>query len=84
MAAKTENNQKTGQIRIKSLEDLINLNLSTLEKVINGGIDNRKAGLIFTGSRTVATAFKLGLEAMKLGMKQVAGMPVKRITNVSK
>jgi len=64
------------EIRIKTLEDLLNLNLNTLEEVVNGQIDNRKAALIFTGSRTVTSSLKVGLEAMKLGLVKVAGMPV--------
>ncbi len=68
--------KENGKVEIKSLEDLICLNLNTLEDVVGGGIDNRKAAMIFTGSRTVTTALKLGIEAMKLGMAQIAGMPV--------
>ena len=72
--------KESGKVRIESLEDLINLNLRTLENVVNDQIDNRKAGLIFTGSRTVAASFKLGVEAVKLGMSQVAGLNVGRST----
>lgn len=69
--------KKAEKIRIKSLEDLIRLNLDTLESVVIGEIDNRKAQLIFTGSRTISSTFKLGLEAIKIGMKNVAGLPVR-------
>jgi hypothetical protein len=56
------------------------LNLSTLENVINEKVDNKKAALIFTGSRTVTGSLKLGLEAMKLGMSRVAGVSIGDMT----
>ena len=61
---------------VNSLGDLINLNLRTLESVNDGLIDNRKAALIFTGSRTVTAGLKVGVEAMRLGMSNVAGLPM--------
>ena len=67
---------ETKKVRISSLEDLINLNLRTLEDVVNGDIDNRKAALMFTGSRTVAGSLKLALEAVKLGMGRLAGIDI--------
>lgn len=54
----------------------MNLNLNTLEKVVAGEIDNRKAQLIFTGSRTVTSTLKLGIEAMKLGVKKIGGVQI--------
>jgi len=74
---------KDTKVKINTLEDLIRLNLNTLEDVISEEIDNRKAALIFTGSRTVAAAFKLGLEAVKLGLKQVSGMGVGNSVQIS-
>lgn len=75
MVKKASNlDEKVGKIKINTLEDLIRLNLDTLEDVVSESIDNRKAALIFTGSRTVASSFKLGLEAVKLGIRQVSGM----------
>jgi len=71
------------KIRIRSLEDLIDLNLSTLEDVVAGTIDNRKASLIFTGSRTVSSALKLGIEAMKLGLREIAGIPLGQLKVVN-
>lgn len=62
-------------IKIDSLESLIQLNLKTLEEVVSGTIDNRKAALIFTGSRTVTSELKVGIEAMKLGMTSISGVP---------
>ena len=78
--AKQPTNEKSRntvkRVSVRSLEDLINLNLQTLEDVVSGEVDNKKAALIFTGSRTVTSSLKLGIEAMKLGHKTVAGMPV--------
>ena len=71
-----ESRNVTEKTSIKSLEDLINLNLRTLEDVIGGDIDNKKAALIFTGSRTVTSSLKLGLESMKLGLKNVGGLSI--------
>ena len=68
--------KKSKRISVRTLEDLINLNLTTLEDVVSGEIDTKKAGLIFTGSRTVTQSLKLGIEAMKLGMGKIAGMPL--------
>ena len=80
MARKATEPQKTNETKfsITSFADLINLNLETLEQVVSGDIDNKKAALIFTGSRTVTGTLKLGLEARKLGMKDVAGINVER------
>jgi len=61
-------------VPVRTLEDLVELNLGTLNGVISETIDNKKAGLIFTGSRTVCVALKLGIEAMRLGLRQVGGM----------
>lgn len=70
-------NSKAGKIvHVRTLEDLVELNLSTLNGVIDEEIDNKKAGLIFTGSRTVCVALKLGIEAMKLGLRQVGGVEI--------
>ena len=63
-------------IEINSLEALIETNLRTLEGVANETIDNRRASVIFAGSRTVTGALKLGLEAMRLGMNSVAGFKI--------
>jgi hypothetical protein len=72
-----DDSKKTSElVKIGSLEDLINLNLNTLGDVINNTIDNKKAALIFTGSRTVTSALKLGIEAMKLGLGNIAGLPM--------
>lgn len=71
-----ESGKTVKKASIKSLEDLINLNLRTLEGVVDGDVDNKKAALIFTGSRTVTASLKLGLESIKLGMKSISGMPV--------
>lgn len=62
------------KVEIKTLTDLVNLNLTTLEEVVSGETDNRKAGVIFTGSRTITGALKLGLEAAKLGIVDVGGI----------
>ena len=59
---------------INSLEDLINVNLRTLENVVNETDDNRKAAVIFTGSRTITGILKLGLEATKAGLVQIGGV----------
>lgn len=70
-------NEKAGKlVQVRTLEDLVELNLGTLNGVINETIDNKKAGLIFTGSRTVCVALKLGIEAMKLGLRQVGGVEI--------
>ena len=61
-------------VQIRTLEDLVNLNLDTLNGVVNETMDNKKAGLIFTGSRTVCVTLKLGIEAMKLGLRTVGGV----------
>jgi len=61
---------------IKSLNDLVRLNLETLEGVENETEDFKKAALIFTGSRTVTGALKIGIEAMKLGIKNIGGVGV--------
>lgn len=71
---KTDSREET--IRINTLEDLIRLELDTLEGVINETTDNKKAALLFTGARTVTATLKLGLEARKLGMGHVAGVDV--------
>jgi hypothetical protein len=63
---------------VRNLEDLIRLNISTLEGIVNEDMDHKKAALIFTGSRTITGALKLGLEAMKLGMKQVGGVDMNK------
>lgn len=79
MAIPRQNKESKNIVRktsIKTLEDLINLNLSTLEDVINEDIDNKKAALIFTGSRTVTSSLKLGLESMKLGIRNISGISV--------
>ena len=78
MEQKRVEKDRDGQeaVRIKTLEDLITLNLKTLEQVVDGIIDNRRAQLIFTGSRTVSSTLKLGIEAMKLGLGKIAGLPV--------
>lgn len=73
---KKSNEVRENGFEISSFSDLVNLNLKTLEKVVSGDIDNKKAALIFTGSRTVTGTLKLGLEARKLGMKDVAGVNV--------
>ena len=65
-----------GKFRIKTLSDLIGLNIATLEDVVNSDTDLKKAALIFTGSRTITASLKLGLEAMKLGMKSVSGVDI--------
>jgi hypothetical protein len=62
------------KVHIKTLTDLVNLNLETLEDVVSGETDNRKAAVIFTGSRTITGALKLGLEAAKLGVVDVGGI----------
>jgi hypothetical protein len=62
------------KIAINNLNDLVRLNLNTLEDVMAGDIDNKKAAIVFTGSRTVTAALKLGLEAMKLGIVEVGGV----------
>lgn len=72
---RSNNGKKITEIKIRTLEELISLNLNTLEQVVTNEIDNKKAALIFTGSRTVTSALKLGVEAMKLGMNKIAGMP---------
>ena len=77
MARNTTSGEKAlTETRIDSLEALINLNLRTLEQVIDNSIDNKKAALIFTGSRTVTSTLKVGLEAMKLGLAEVSGVSV--------
>jgi len=76
MEKKSNNGRK--DIQLRTLEDLIGLNLKTLEGVVNETMDNKKAALIFTGSRTVTGTLKLGLEAMKLGMGSVAGVDVNK------
>lgn len=63
-------------VSIKSLNDLVALNLETLGQVVTGDIDNRKAQLIFTGSRTITSSLKVGIEAMKLGLAKVSGIPI--------
>ena len=62
------------KVHIKTLTDLVNLNLETLEDVVSGETDNRKAAVIFTGSRTITGALKLGLEAAKLEIVDVGGI----------
>ena len=71
-----ENGNGVSKVSVRTLEELITLNLSTLEDVVSGEIDNKKAALIFTGSRTVIGSLKLGLEAMKLGMTRISGVPI--------
>ncbi len=66
--------ERSEAVRIKTLKDLVDLNIRTLEEVVSGETDNRKAAVIFTGSRTVTGALKLGLEAMKLGIPEVGGL----------
>lgn len=61
-------------VRIESLEDLIQGTLRTLEGVMNDTIDNRKASVIFAGARTATGELKMGLEAMRLGLKDVGGV----------
>ena len=75
--AKDSNSKKDGngdKLALNTLDDLIRLNLSTLEDVVNGDIDNKTAALIFTGSRTAIGGLKLGVEVMKLGIKKVGGI----------
>lgn len=69
-------NEGSRNVAINNLNDLIRLNLDTLEDVMSGSIDNKKAALIFTGSRTVSSSLKLGLEAMKLGITEIGGVGV--------
>ena len=62
--------------KLESLRDLLFLNLRTLENVRDGEINNKKAALIFTGSRTVTGVLKLGVEASKLGLSMIGGVDV--------
>lgn len=64
------------KVEINNLNDLVRLNLNTLEDVVNGDGDLKRAQLIFTGSRTITGAMKVGIEAMKLGFKQIGGIDV--------
>ena len=73
---KNRDKESAAADRINSLEDLVRLNLNTLQGVIDETIDNKKAALIFTGSRTVTGSLKLGIEALKLGMNRIGGVDV--------
>jgi endonuclease III len=80
MSNKAKREAGNGSIQIRTLEDLIKLNLETINGVVNETIDNRKASLIFTGSRTVTSSMKLGIEALKLGLKSIGGIGMKDAT----
>lgn len=69
--SKKDNNN---DLKIKSLEELAHLNLETLIQVRDQKTNGKRATLIFTGSRTVTGVLKLGVEASKLGLSQVAGV----------
>ena len=71
---KTKKANKVKTTQIRSLADLVRENITALEGVIDGRMDNRKAAVIFTGSRTITGALKLGLEAAKLGLPQIGGV----------
>ena len=64
-------NQKIRPHNLHTLNALINLNLSTLEQVIEGTVDYKSAALIFTGSRTAISGLKLGVEVIKLGINKI-------------
>ncbi len=77
---KGKNSKEVDRItKIETLNDLITLNLDVLSDVNDGRIDHRKASLIFTGSRTVTAGLKVGIDAMRLGLKDVGGMKVEKI-----
>lgn len=82
MAKRKSNDKISKDVKLETLEDLINLNLNTLKNVVSGDIDHRKAALIFTGSRTVTSSLKLGIEAMKLGLKDISGVGVGNSTKL--
>ena len=67
----TKKSPKTKPQNLNTLNDLINLNLSTLEQVIEGTVDYKSAALIFTGSRTAISGLKLGVEVIKLGINKI-------------
>lgn len=64
------------------MDDLVSLNLRTLEDVMNGDIDNKTASLVFTGSRTAIGGLKLGVEVMKLGIQKVGGVTMPSTKNL--
>lgn len=76
-------NQKSETLyNIRTLQDLIDLNLRTLTDVANEQVDHKKAALVFTGSRTVTGALKVGLEAMKLGVTLIDGVTLGNIKKI--
>lgn len=72
-----------GKYKINNLSDLIALEISTLEGVVNEETDLKKASVIFTGARTVTASLKVGLEAMKLGMKRVSGVDIEGMAKIT-
>ena len=88
MGKKQKDGDKGEPVEIKTLADLVNLNLTTLSSVVNAQVDYKQAALIFTGSRTVTATLKLGIEASKLGLVQIAGMNMapgdKQITDITR
>lgn len=61
---------------LKSLGDILEMNLTTLEQVRDGKINHKKAALLFTGTRTAVGVLKLGIEASKMGLSMVGGLNV--------
>lgn len=72
----TQVGQKSREVQLDTLSDLIQLNKETLKGVVEGTIDNRKAALIFTGSRTITGQLKLAIEAVRLGIAILSGVPM--------
>jgi len=76
---KTEGNElEKASNKISGIRQLVDLNLKALQGVDAGTMDNRKAVVIFMGTRTVTGALKLALEAKKAGIAEVAGVEMLR------
>ncbi len=67
------------EVEIRSLEDLVLVNISTLQGAFSGKLDNRRATVIFNGSRTITGIMKLGLEAKKLGLSEIGGIEIEKL-----